>query len=141
MLWGGRVGRAGGALALERPVGEDAWRRCDQGHLIALAGGTPRGLDRSSACAAEREGTGAAASARREGQTFRSGGVSEADGERAELESHGSSGGPATQAEKLTVSLFRTTIAGGTSKQRGAWGQTHPLEVCHVVTVATVVSM
>ena len=53
---GGRVGRAGGALALERPVGEHAWRRCDQGHLIALAGGTPRGLDRSRECAAERNG-------------------------------------------------------------------------------------
>ena len=53
---GGRVGRAGGALALEWPVGEDAWGRCDQGHRIALASGTPRGLDRSRKCAAEREG-------------------------------------------------------------------------------------
>ena len=41
---------------LERPVGEDAWRRCDQGHLSALASGTPRGLDRSRECAAKREG-------------------------------------------------------------------------------------
>ena len=55
---GDRVGRAGGAPALKRPVGEDAWRRCDQGHRIALAGGTPRGLDRSRECAAEREGIG-----------------------------------------------------------------------------------
>src|SRR5271157_296246 len=53
---GGRVGRAGGALALQRPVGEDAGRRCDQGHLSALASGTPRGLDRARECAAEREG-------------------------------------------------------------------------------------
>ena len=68
---GGRVGRAGGALALERPVGEDAWRRCDQGHLIALAGGTPRGLDRSRECAAEREGIRARAGENREGPTFR----------------------------------------------------------------------
>ena len=49
---------AGGAL--ERPVGADAWSRCDQGHLIALAGGTLRGLDRSRECAAEREGIRAA---------------------------------------------------------------------------------
>src|SRR5271166_2273955 len=68
---GGRVGRAGGALALERPVGEDAWRRCDQGHLIALASGTPRGLDRSRECAAEREGIRARAGEHREGPTFR----------------------------------------------------------------------
>ena len=55
MLWG--LGWcAGRALALERPVGEDAWRGCDQGHRIALAGGTPRGLDPSRECAAEREG-------------------------------------------------------------------------------------
>ena len=72
---GGRVGRAGGALALERPVGEDAWRRCDQGHLFALAGGTPRGLDRSSECAAEREGIRARAGEHREGPTFRRGRV------------------------------------------------------------------
>src|SRR5208337_3076263 len=68
---GGRVGRAGGAVALERPVGEDAWRRCDQGHLIALASGTPRGLDRSRECAAEREGIRARAGEHREGPTFR----------------------------------------------------------------------
>ena len=67
---GGRVGRAGGALALERPVGEDAWRGCDQGHLIALAGGTPRGLDRSRECAAEREGIRARAGEHREGRPF-----------------------------------------------------------------------
>src|SRR5208337_4982671 len=68
---GGRVDRAGGALALERPVSEDAWRRCDQGHLIALAGGTPRGLDRSRECAAEREGIRARAGEPRAGPTFR----------------------------------------------------------------------
>src|SRR5271165_5843007 len=68
---GGWVGRAGEALALERPLGEDAWRRCDQGRLIALAGGTPRGLDRSRECAAEREGIRARAGEQREGPTFR----------------------------------------------------------------------
>ena len=69
--FGDRVGRAGGALALERPVGEDAWRRYDQGHLSALAGGTPRGLDRLRECAAEREGIRARAGEHREGPTFR----------------------------------------------------------------------
>ena len=68
---GGRVGRVGGAVALERPVGEDAWRRCDQGHLITLAGGTPRGLDRSRECAAEREGIRARAGEHRGGPIFR----------------------------------------------------------------------
>jgi len=67
---GGRVGHAGGALALERPVCEDAWRRCDQGHLIALASGTPRGLDRSRESAAEREGIRARAGEHREGRPF-----------------------------------------------------------------------
>ena len=44
----------------------------------------------------------------REGPTFRSGGVGDANGERAELRPHGSSGGPAAQAEKLAVSPFRS---------------------------------
>ncbi len=65
------AGLVAGALALERPVGEDAWRRCDQDHLIALAGGTPSGLDRSRECAAEREGIRACAGEYREGPTFR----------------------------------------------------------------------
>ena len=68
---GCRARCASGGLALERPVGEESWGRCDQGHALALAAGTPGGLDRSSECAAEREGTGAAASERREGPTFR----------------------------------------------------------------------
>ena len=97
---GDRVGRAGGAVALERPVGEDAWRGCDQGHRIALAGGTPRGLDRSRECAAEREGIRARAGEHREGPTFRRRRVGKADGERAEVGAHHSSGGPATQAEE-----------------------------------------
>jgi hypothetical protein len=61
---------AGRALALERSVGEDAWRRCDQGHRIALAGGTPRGLDPSREYAAEREGIRARAGEHREGRPF-----------------------------------------------------------------------
>ena len=107
---GGWVGRAGGALALERPVGEDAWRRCDQGHLLALAGGTPRGLDRSRECAAEREGIRARAGEHREGPTVRRRRVGEADGERAEVGAHHSSGGPATQAEELAASPFRFPV-------------------------------
>ena len=43
----------------------------NQGHLIALAGGTPRGLDRSCECAAEREVIRARAGEHREGPTFR----------------------------------------------------------------------
>jgi hypothetical protein len=42
---GSRSGRAGGARALVRPVGEAASRRPPQTDLIAVARGTTRGLD------------------------------------------------------------------------------------------------
>src|SRR5208337_2810535 len=112
-----------GGLALERPVGEESWGRCDPGHALALAGGTPGGLDRSSECAAEREGTGAAASERRERPTFRCGGVREADGERAGVGPHSSSGGPAAQAEKLAVSLFPSARWLGPLRTRPWWSR------------------
>jgi len=41
VVWPETDGQVTAFFRMERPVGEESWGRCDQGHPLALAGGTP----------------------------------------------------------------------------------------------------